>query len=191
MDILENNDFFNNFINIIFEINSKMWEKYLNEIGNYIQAIWIFDDFGIQNGMLISPDTFRKNIKPVYRKLIAHIKNLANVKVVHHSCGSIFPIIGDLAEIGIDILNPLQPLAKDMNPEKIKNAYGSKISFHGGIDVQDLIVNGTPDKIIEEVKRIISILGKDGGYILAPGHNIQPDVKAENIVALFEAVNYL
>ena len=188
MDMAYNNKFFKNFIDIAFNINSRMWELYLNEVGDYVQAVWTCDDFGIQNSMMFSPNMFRTMVKPIYKKLMSKIKKIANVKIIHHSCGSIFPIIRDISEMGVDVLNPIQPLAKDMSPEKVKKTYGSDISFDGAIDVQKLLNSGNPDKITREVKRVVSILGKGGGYILAPGHNIQPDVKPENVIALFDAI---
>jgi len=188
MDLITQNDFFKKFIDIVFKINVKMWELYLNEIGDYVQAVWTCDDFGIQTSMMFSPDIFRSIIKPIYKEYIKKIKSFAKVKVIHHTCGSVFPIIKDLSEIGIDVLNPLQPLAKDMSPEKVKKEYGSIISFHGAIDVQKLLINGTPEDIAGEVKKVASILGNGGGYILAPGHNIQPDVRPENVIALFDSI---
>ena len=103
------------------------------------------------------------------------------------TCGAIFPIIGDLAEIGVDILNPIQPLAKGMEPDKLKAAYGDIISFHGGIDVQHLLPFGTPEEVRDEVVKYIEALAPGGGYVLAVSHNIQADVPVENILALFDA----
>ena len=111
-----------------------------------------------------------------------------NIKIAWHSCGSIAPIILDFIDIGLDILNPLQPLAKDMTPELLSREFGKDLMFFGGIDVQDLLPNGTPQKIKDEIKRRIEILGKHGRYIVAPAHNVQDDTPVENVLAMFEAV---
>jgi uroporphyrinogen decarboxylase len=111
-----------------------------------------------------------------------------DIKLAWHSCGSIPEIIPDFIEIGLDILNPVQPRAKGMDPEFIKEKYGKDLVLFGGIDLQNLLPYNTPEKIKNEVKKMIGILGKDGGYILAPAHNIQPDTPVENILAIFEAV---
>jgi uroporphyrinogen decarboxylase len=191
MDMYLKNDIYKTYMKIAVDIMKQMWTCYLGEVGEFVQAVWTCDDFGIQESMLVSPELFREEIKPRYKTLISHIKNIANVKVIHHSCGSIFPIIGDLADIGIDTINPVQPLAKDMSPEKVKKTYGNRMSFHGAIDIQELLSKKSPKEVIEEVKRVAAILARGGGYILAPGHNIQPDVKPQNIVALFDALFYV
>jgi len=114
-----------------------------------------------------------------------------DIKIAWHSCGSIPEIIPDFIEIGLDILNPIQPQAQGMDPVFLKNEYANDLVFFGGIDIQNLLPYGTTQKIKDEVKKICSILGKDGGYILAPAHNIQPDTPVENILAMYEAVKKL
>jgi uroporphyrinogen decarboxylase len=152
--------------------------------------IWAGDDFGGQNGMLISPDMWRMYFKPRIKEMFEEFRSVnSNVKIAWHSCGSILPIIPDFIEIGLDILNPIQPLAKGMTPEHLKGNFGDELCFFGGIDIQNLLPNGTPQEIKKEVKRRIGILGDNGGYIIAPAHNIQDDTPVENILAFYEAVN--
>ncbi len=135
-----------------------------NEWGMILKNAGLYDEF----------DEFRK-VRP-------------DIKIAWHSCGSILPIIPDFIEIGLDILNPIQPLAKGMEPEFLKETYGKDLVFFGGIDVQELLPYGTPQMIRDEVRRRIDILGKDGGFIVAPAHNIQPDTSLENVFAFFDAV---
>ena len=113
------------------------------------------------------------------------------IKIAWHSCGSLYTIIPDMIEIGLDILNPIQPLACNMDPELLKKEFGKDLIFFGGICVQELIPYSTPQKIKEEVRRRVDILGKGGGYIIAPAHNIQDDTPVENIIAFFEAATGL
>ncbi len=152
-------------------------------------VIWAGDDFGGQNGMVMSPQTWRKVFKPRIKRMFQEFRNTRpDIKLAWHSCGSIVPIIPDFIELGLDILNPIQPLAKGMEPEFLKNTYGKDLTFFGGIDLQELMPHGTPEQVKEEVKRRIKILGKGGGYIVAPAHNIQDDTPLENVFAMFEAV---
>ncbi len=161
--------------------------KQLIDLGADI--IWAGDDFGTQKGMLMSPATWRKIFKPRIKTMFQEFKSAnPEVKIAWHSCGSIIPIIPDFIEIGLDILNPIQPLAKGMDPEFLKKTYGDSLVFFGGIDIQDLLPHSSVDEIKTEVKRIAAILGKGGGYIAAPAHNIQDDTPVENVIALFDAV---
>jgi uroporphyrinogen decarboxylase len=154
-----------------------------------IDILWCGDDFGGQNGMLIDPETWRQIIKPRIRYMFEEFRKVQpDIKLAWHSCGSIIPIIPDFIELGLDILNPIQPLAKGMDPESLKKNYGKDLVFFGGIDVQELLPYGSPAGIYDEVRRRIDILGRDGGYIIAPAHNIQPDTPVENVLAFFKAV---
>lgn len=151
--------------------------------------IWAGDDFGMQSGMILDADLWRKHFKPRIKRLFeAFKKTNPNVKIAWHSCGSILPIIPDFIDIGLDILNPLQPLAEGMNPEYLVQNFGRDLVFFGGIDIQELLPNGPAGRIKDEVRRRIEIFGKYNGYICAPAHNIQPDTPTENVIAFFEAV---
>ena len=172
----------------IMEINVAIGKK-LIEMGADI--LWTGDDFGSQHGMLINPDMWRMYFKPRIKEMFQEFRSVnPDVKIAWHSCGSIIPIIPDFIEIGLDILNPLQPLAKDMTPEYLKENFGNELVFFGGIDIQNLLPSGTPQEIKREVKRRIEILGKNGGYIIAPAHNIQDDTAIKNIEAFFETAKY-
>jgi uroporphyrinogen decarboxylase len=108
-------------------------------------------------------------------------------KVCFHSCGSVYYFIPHFIDIGIDALNPVQVTAAKMEPERLKGDFGGKIAFWGGINTQRILPFGTPAEVTAETRRIISILGKGGGYILNTVHNIQAEVPPENIVAMYEA----
>lgn len=150
------------------------------------------DDFGSQQSLLMDPDTWRRLFKPRIKYLFEEWRKVnPDIKIAWHSCGSINPIIDDFIEIGLDILNPLQPLATGMDAENLIRQFGSRLTYFGGIDIQNLLPQGPPEKIKSEVKRIAEIFGKRSGYILAPAHNIQNDTPVENILALFEAVREL
>ena len=166
--------------------NMSIAEK-LVDIG--CDMIWLGDDVGTQSNMMMSPDIYRKYFKPRLRKIIEAIKaKNSNVTVAYHSCGAITAVIPDLIDAGIDVLNPIQPLATGMDLGALKKEYGKDIAFFGGVDVQGVLPNGSAEDVKNEVKLRISQAGAGGGYILAPAHNIQPDTPVENIFAMYEAV---
>ncbi|NWJ51911.1 MAG: hypothetical protein HXX14_13710 [Bacteroidetes bacterium] len=157
-----------------------------------VDVIWCGDDFGSQQSCMMDMDTWRKYFKPRMKKMFDAFRSInPEIKIAWHTCGAVVDLIPDFIEIGLDILNPIQPMAKGMNPEFLKENFGKELMFFGGICVQDLLPNGTPDSIKAEVQRRAEILGHDGGYIIAPAHNIQPDTPIENIIALFDAVKNL
>ena len=150
------------------------------------------EDLGMQTGPLYSMKMFKNQLLPhLKRRFKAARKYLdsvnPSVKIMLHSCGSISRFIPDLIEAGIEIIDPIQPHAAEMKSADLKDKFGDKISFHGGIDIQQVLPFGTKDEIEEEVRMRINALGHDGGYILAPAHNVQADVKPENIIFMIEA----
>ena len=169
----------------VMEINLRQASK-LVDMG--VDIIWTGDDMGNQDAMMIDPDMWRKVFKPRMQHVFSTLKNInPDIKIAYHSCGSIRPIIPDLIEIGLDILNPVQPLAKYMEAQPLKDDFGKKLSFFGGVDIQQLLPNGTAQEIKSSVRDKKKTLGKNGGYILAPAHNIQPDTPLKNVFAFFEA----
>ena len=151
--------------------------------------IWTGDDMGTQLGMMISPELWRSVFKPRMKKMFSAFKELnPTIKIAYHSCGSIVPIIPDLIEIGLDILNPLQPMATGMELSHLYTLYSDKLIFFGGIDVQDVLPHGTTQDVENEVIRCIKATNGGRKYIIAPSHNLQPDTPTQNVFAFFEAV---
>jgi uroporphyrinogen decarboxylase len=175
--------FFENFHKYVTDVN----EIYYASIGRYVHMTTSGDDFGMQAGPFMSPDMFKECIAPWYKKRIEQVKSICNIPYFHHSCGSVFKLLDTIIDMGVDILNPIQPGTQDMEPEKLKNAFGDRITFWGGIDEQHLLAKGTPEEIKKEVRRIVDIMGKNGGYGMAASHNIQPDVPCENVDAMLTA----
>ena len=139
--------------------------------------------------MLLSPALWRQMIKPLQKRFNDAIRaEFPGVVFHYHSCGSIVPVIDDLIEIGVDILNPIQPLAAGMDADSLARRWGDRLCFCGGLDIQRLLPRGTPDEVFRECVRLIRTLGKNGGYILAPAHAVQVDTPVENILAMVQAV---
>lgn len=187
-DLLMDREFVAALYDRLFELQKKFFKNYLGEVGKYVQVIGYADDLGMQDRPQISPEVYREVIKPYHKKIFGFIHEQADVKILLHCCGSIFPLIGDLIEAGVDILNPVQTRAKDMDPAKLKEAFGDRLVFWGGIDEQYVLPRGSREEIEAEVERLVRIMGKGGGYILGPGHNIQADTPPASIAAMFEAV---
>ena len=158
----------------------------LEQAKGKIDMVFSGGDIGTQRGMMLAPDLWRKHIKPYSTQLIRTFKDMG-LMTMYHSCGSIVPVIDDLIEMGLDILDPIQPQAAGMDPASLKKSFGDRLAFHGGIDVQHLLPYGTPEDVRAQVLRLMDELGSDGGYIVCPAHALQPDTPPENIVALYDA----
>ncbi len=142
--------------------------------------VWFGDDVSSQQGMMISPEMWRTFLKPRYAALFSAAKKAnPGVKIAYHSCGNCEAVLDDMVEIGLDVLNPVQPLAID--PFEIKKRYGSYLALFGGLCVQQVMPNGTIDEVQSMVRELKKVCGKGGGYILAPAHHIQADTPIENI----------
>ena len=164
-------------------------EQVLPAVEGYIQAIQVGDDLGMQSGPQISPRLYRKVVKPWHKELYQYIHQHTDAKLFLHTCGSVYAFIPDLIEIGVDILNPVQVSAKDMDTRQLKREFGKDITFWGGgCDTQHVLPFGTPAEVKDEVKRRIDDLAPGGGFVFTQVHNIQAGVPVENIVAMYEAV---
>jgi uroporphyrinogen decarboxylase len=164
------------------------WDLVLDEVGPYIHVVELSDDLGGQHGPLFSPDLYREVYKPGHRRLCDLIHAKTEAKIFLHSCGSIYWALRDLIECGIDIINPVQVSARDMETDQLKREFGRDIVFWGGgADATQVLPFGTPEEVRAEVKRRIGDLAPGGGFVFASIHNIQAEVPPENIVAMFEA----
>ncbi len=153
-----------------------------------VDVILVNDDLGTQAGPMLSPDLYRKRIKPYQRRLFSHLKSVSGLPLLLHSCGSVRWAIPDLIEVGVDALNPVQVSAAEIDSAALKRDFGRDIAFWGGgCDTQHVLSRGTPDEVREEVKRRIDDLAPGGGFVFAQVHNIQPEVPPENMVAMLEA----
>jgi uroporphyrinogen decarboxylase len=188
MDLVSDEAFATALLDTLLELYIEFYDVYLEAVGPYVQIVAVGDDLGMQTGPLISPKLYRRLIKPRHKELYDFIHSRTEAKIMHHTCGSVFPLVQDLIDVGVDILNPIQTSAQGMNPAALKQEFGERLVFHGGIDVQQILPFATPERVREEVKRIVAILGQGGGYIFAPSHNIQADVPPQNVLAMYEAI---
>ena len=161
--------------------------KQLVELG--VDGVWAGDDFGAQNGMLISPKMWRNLFKPRHAEVFQELKSVnPDVMIMYHTDGAVAPILEDLVEIGVDVFNPVQPNVPGHEPDALKSRLGDKLSFWGAIDQQYLLPQGTPEEIETNVAEKIRVLGAGGGYMCSPAHIVQSDVSMENVEAFIAAV---
>ncbi len=152
-----------------------------------VDMIWLGDDVGGQTQMMISPELWRQFLKPRMAALIAALRDInPNIKIAYHSDGNIYDIIPELIEIGIDVLNPLQPAS--LNVEQIKKEFGNRLCFWGSIDEQHTLPFGSPQDVKKQVKQRISTLGHNGGLIIGPTHHVQLDTPLENFWAMVDTI---
>jgi uroporphyrinogen decarboxylase len=169
----------------VTEVEMALWEIYLDAVGPHVHVIQRASDFGTQQSLLLSPELYREFLKPADIKVADFLRGKApGVKLWFHSCGAVRPLIGDFLDCGVEILNPVQPLAEGMDSAALKRDFGDRLCFHGGIDLQKAMV-GNRDDVRREVKLRISTLGRGGGYIVAPANHIQKDTPAQNVLELY------
>ena len=188
MDMLENTDFCEALLDRMLKFWMDYYTGFMAEVGEIVDIVMIGDDLTGQDGPLFSPDFYRKFIKPRHKKLIQHIKSLTSAKIWYHTCGGCTEYIPELIDNGIDILNPVQISAVNMEPQNLKDSFGKDIVFWGGgIDSQHVLPFAKPDEIREHVRRNLEIFKPGGGYVFNNVHNIQAGVPPANIVAMYDA----
>ena len=170
----------------VIDIQIRITERMLDAAGDLVDAVIFADDMGAGDRTLVSPPVYRRMIKPRQKRLTDVIHSKTAAKVIFHSCGAIYPIIGDLIEAGVDVLNPIQQSATGMDPVKIKREFGRDLCFWGGVDIQMVLPYGGPEETRAHVRRMVDALGPDG-YVVSPTNHIQKDVRPENLMAAIEA----
>ncbi len=184
-----------NFIKEVFsrmiEIGLENLKLFHEAVGERIQVIMVSGtDFGSQNGPFISKELYRELFKPFHKKVNEWIHQNTSWKTFIHTCGSVYELLPDIKEAGFDILNPIQISAAKMDPENLQKNFGDKFTFWGGgVNTQSTLPFGKPEKVKEEVKRLISIFKSTKGFVFAAVHNIQANIPVENMLALFNAFN--
>ena len=168
------------------DIQLAMADETLRAVGDAADILYLADDYGIQTGPLISPALFRAIFKPRMARLIQFLRERSSATIAFHSCGSVYALIPDFIDVGVQVLNPVQVAAADMDSARLRREFGKHLVFWGAIDTQQVLPKGTPDDVRAEVARRVKDLSP--GYIPTSVHNIQAEVPPQNIVAMFEAL---
>jgi uroporphyrinogen decarboxylase len=176
-------------LDALVEIHLELLQKVCGAVGDVVDIVRFGDDLGMDQGPLMSPEIYRSLFKPRHRMLCEYVKKQSMMHTYLHSCGSIYKLIPDLIEAGFEIINPVQTTGRDMEPERLKREFGDTVTFWGGgADTRSVLNRGRPQDVREHVRRRLETFSKGGGFVFNQIHNILPDVPAENIVAMFEAV---
>jgi uroporphyrinogen decarboxylase len=185
MDLVIDERFATALVHKVKEVQMGFYEVYLNAVGPYVDMVETVDDYGAQNAPLISPKTFNQILAPARRELNALIKSKApHAKLFLHSDGSVFKLIPDLIEIGVEVLNPMEPDVAGNTPQELKTTFGSQLIFHGHLDTKGAM-RGSLEDVRTEVRRIVDHMAAGGGYVMAPTNHLQSDVPPENIVEVY------
>lgn len=179
------------YLDKLTELHLENLTNYLNAVGEYIDIIGFGDDLGMQTGPQMSPEMYRKFFKPRHEILWKHAKKLCpQVKVSLHCCGGVYPLLGDLIDAGLEIINPVQFTCNDMELHRLKREFGKDLTFWGGgCDTREILPNGKPAGIRQHVKENVEIMSPGGGFVFQQVHNIMSDVPSRNIMAMFKAVH--
>jgi len=174
----------------LMEIHLNTLNKVCQAVGDIVDVVKFGDDLGMDSGPFMSPEIYRKLFKPRHKILCDYVKQHSRMRTYLHSCGSIYKLIPDLIESGFEVFNPVQTNCADMEPERLKREFGQDITFWGGgVDTRQVLNRATPKEVKDQVKRRLEIFSPGGGFVFNTVHNILPDVPAENVIAMFEAVD--
>jgi uroporphyrinogen decarboxylase len=186
IDIYENPRFARKLIEMVTDVDIAFWEVFLEAVGDFVQVVTQGDDLGMQTNTFISRETYRDLVKPCHTRMYDFIHSRTDAKIMMHSCGSVYDLIPEFIDVGVDILNPLQTSAAKMDLARIKGEFGRDLCFWGGgIDVQQTLPFATLAEIEDTVRRTIDIMAPGGGYVFVPAHNIQADIAPERIDTVY------
>ncbi len=175
-------------LDALTELHLQNLERFLGAVGPYLDIVQMGDDLGMQNGPQFSPQMYREFFLPRHQQIYTAVKKYSDCFVFLHSCGSLYDLIPMLIEAGVEILNPVQTSARDMEPHRLKREFGKDLCFWGGgCETQSTLIHGTPQQVRDEVRQRLAVFGVGGGYVFTQVHNILSDVPAQNIVAMLEA----
>jgi uroporphyrinogen decarboxylase len=189
MDPYQNPELYDHLATKITDLSEVILERWLEEVGEYLDVLCFYDDIGMQTGPMVHLDHYRKWILPYEKRLTDKARRLTQAKFSIHCCGSCYDLLPGFLEVGYDILNPVQTRAKNMEARRLKENYGDSLTFYGGLDIQRLLPFGTVDEVRQGVKDLIKTLGPGGGFLFATSHNVEPDTPPENIVAAYDAAH--
>jgi uroporphyrinogen decarboxylase len=190
MGLIAEEEFMNALFEKLFELNATVTKRFLELTGPYLSVIRASDDLATQESLMMSPATYRKMIKPFHRRFFELMKHHTDAKVFFHTDGNIVELLEDLIDAGVEILNPVQ-VSAIADPAAMKERFGDRLTFWGGIDTHRVLPRGTSEEVREEVRLRISQFAAGGGFVAAPVHNIQADVPPENVLAMADAVREL
>lgn len=188
MDMAANKEFAHALMRRVLDIRKRQYAAFLAAASPHLDIVYVADDIAMQAGPLMSPAMYREMVKPYHAEYFKFIKERSGARLFYHSCGGLFPFLGDLCEIGVDILNPIQVSAKGMDIARLKKQYGDRLVFWGGLDTQRILPTGTAEEVAAAARELCRELWSGRtGFALSAVHNIQDDTPPENVLAMLEA----
>jgi uroporphyrinogen decarboxylase len=186
LNMIERPDFARALLEKCASLCKRLMAHFLRELDEHVDIIKIGDDLGTTAGLLISPEMYREFLKPVHADYIAFIKERTSAKVFFHTDGDVFPLLEDFIEVGVDILNPIQPVGEMADFSRLNERYGAKLVFCGGVDTAHVLRSASPEEVRAETRRVIETLGGGSGFLLSSVHTITHDVPPENVLAMVD-----
>jgi len=186
-DLLMNKDFAHVLMGKVIDVQEQKMIRFLEQTGHSLDVFCLCGDLGTQQSLLVSPELYREMVKPYLKRFIRKARSYTEARILYHTCGNVYPLIDDLIDCGVEILNPIQVSAVGMDPVHLKEEFGKQLVFWGGIDTQHVLPKASECGVVEEVKLRIAQMAEGGGYVLAPVHNIQNDVPVRNILSMYSA----
>lgn len=184
-DLVLEQDFLRALWDRLLDLQKRFFRNYLSQVEPYVIAVGYADDLGMQDRPQLSPELYGQTLKPYHKEIFSYIHSFG-VRVMLHSCGDILPLMDDLMDAGVDIFNPVQTSASEMDVAVLKQKVGNRACFWGGIDEQHILCSASEEEVRAEVRRVSRTLGEQGGYVLAAAHNIQSDTPPENVLAMYD-----
>lgn len=191
MDLADNHAFVDALLERTTELQIAANDALLAEVGELVDIVYTSDDLGCQGGTLVSPACYAERFRPHFARIWQHIRSSTSAFLMHHCCGSVRPLIPSFIDLGVQVLNPVQVSASDMQPAELKREFGRNLAFWGAVDTREVMPRGSTADVRAEVERRIRELAPGGGYILAAVHNLQREVPPANIVEMFRAAREL
>ena len=185
MDLVENPAIPVYIMDRLTEIYLENLRRVLEIAGDRLDMVYFYDDVATQNSLMVSKKMWHQFVRPHHARII-ELAHHYGKPVMYHTDGSVYQLIPEFIDLGVDLLNPLQPDAKNMDLQKIKDEFGDKLCFHGGVDIMRTLPKGRPEQVQAEVRSRVNILGRNGGYVLCSSHHIQPDTPIENVIAMYD-----
>jgi uroporphyrinogen decarboxylase len=185
MDLVENPAIPMYIMDRLNEIHLENLRRVLELAGDRLDMVYFYDDVATQTSLMVSKKMWAQYVRPHHARII-ELAHRYGKPVMYHTDGSVYQLLPEFVELGVDLLNPLQPDAKNMDLQRIKDEFGDKLCFHGGVDIMRTLPKGKPEQVQAEVRNRVNILGKKGGYVLCSSHHIQPDTPIENVIAMYD-----
>jgi uroporphyrinogen decarboxylase len=187
MDCVSDTRFAEALMDRVLEIHTQVVERLLAEVGKLADVVLYADDVGFQDRPIMSPPMFHRIMAPRQKRYLEFVRARTDANILYHTCGSVYSLIPDFIDAGVDVLNPIQTRAAGMEPARLKREFGRDLAFWGGVDMQRLLPYGSPEEVSREVEELVNVLGAGGGYVVCAANNIQADTPPPNIMALARA----